>query len=62
MGDRADHVGTIENTRKLLDFLEGLSDPSEIAKEITIRLRAEVDEYDRGMESERVRQERISGN
>jgi hypothetical protein len=45
MSDRADQIGTIENTRKMLAFLETLPEPSETVQNLVRRYRAEVRAY-----------------
>lgn len=46
MADRADTIGTIEHTRKLLAFLETLTDPSPAAKTLIRQYRAEIEAYE----------------
>jgi hypothetical protein len=46
MGDRADVIGTIEHTRRLLGFLETLTDPSPAAQDLIRRYRSEVAAYE----------------
>lgn len=46
MADRADTIGTIEHTRKMLAFLETLPNPSAAARDLMHRYRIEVEAYE----------------
>lgn len=46
MADRADTIGTIEHTRKMLAFLETLDKPSAAALDLIRRYRIEIWAYD----------------
>lgn len=52
MSDRADTIGTIEHTRKLLGFLETLEQPTPQARLLIQQYRAEIAGYEYGRGTE----------